>query len=131
MGSDPLAGVWYSTVGSKLELKIQDSVLTGSFESTENSGGKFEIHGTVDPDLEMPDRALSFSVCWIDGRSKSKYRSVSSYTGQFHRTDSDAIIETIFLLVDATSINKQFVSTFVGYDNFYREQPQSDKVRKR
>lgn len=131
MAADPLAGTWYSTAGSKLELKIQGSELMGSFTSTENPGPAFDVRGSVDPDPNIPDRALSFSVCWIDEKTKSKYRSVSSYTGQYHHTDSEDIIETIFLLVDETSINKQFVSTFVGYDNFYRDQPDQGKVKKR
>lgn len=131
-GQDPLSGVWYSGVGSKLELKVNGSRLEGFFHSTEASGGKYELVGSVDPDPNLPNRALSFSVCWIESDTPNEYRSVSSYTGQYHRYDSDddEVINTIFLLADETGPKKQFASTFVGYDNFGRTQPSPDQIKK-
>ena len=128
-GTDPLSRVWYSKVGSKLELVVRGSKLEGYFHSTEGPAGKFEVFGSVDPDASLPDRALSFSVCWIRSDSSNKYRSVSSYTGQYHRfDDGEEVINTVFLLVDETG--KQFASTFVGYDNFDTTEPSPEQIKK-
>jgi hypothetical protein len=133
---DPLSGVWYSGVGSQLKLEVSGSKLKGFFHSTEGPKGKYALVGSVDPDPSLPNRALSFSVSWIRADTDNDQRSVTSYTGQYHRYESDdeEAINTIFLLADETSPRKQFASTFVGYDNFARERPSAkeiDKERKR
>src|ERR1700722_16997635 len=99
-GSDPLSGVWFSEVGSKLELRVTGSEIRGFFHSTEGPSGKFKLHGSVDSDPSLPNRALSFSVSWINEDTPNEYRSVSSYTGQYHRAGGDDVINTIFLLAD-------------------------------
>jgi|HubBroStandDraft_1064217.scaffolds.fasta_scaffold43824_2 hypothetical protein len=126
--SDPLSGVWYSGVGSKLELTVSNSELRGYFRSTEAPARKFPLVGSVDPDPSLPNRALSFSVSWINADTPNEYRSVTSYTGQFHRTDEEDFINTIFLLADETSPTKQYASVFVGYDNFSKTEPSKDQV---
>jgi hypothetical protein len=125
-GKDPIYGTWYSGVGSKLELEVNGSELRGFFHSTEGPDGKYPLVGSIDPDPSLPNRALSFSVSWITPKTPRERRSVTSYTGQFHR--SHEIIKTIFLLADETSPSKQYVSTFVGYDNFVRVQPAAAQV---
>ncbi len=131
-GHDPLSGVWYTGVGSKLELKVNGSKLEGYFHSTEGPGGKYDVVGSVDPDPTLPNRALSFSVSWISLDTPNEYRSVTSYTGQYHRHDSDGdeVINTIFLLADETTAKKQYASTFVGYDNFVRTRPSAEQIEK-
>jgi Avidin family len=127
--NDPLSGIWYSAVGSKLELAVNGSELRGFFHSTEGPGGKFPVVGSVDPDPNLPNRALSFSVSWITPDTKKSYRSVTSYTGQYHRwEDESETISTIFLLADETSPEKQYASTFVGYDNFGRNEPSAEDI---
>ena len=125
-GNDPLSGIWYSGVGSKLELAVKGSELSGFFHSKEAPGGKFPLCGSVDPDPNLPNRALSFSVAWITPETPKDRRSVTSYTGQYHR--SHEVIRTIFLLADETSPAKQYVSTSVGYDNFSRTQPSAGQL---
>jgi Avidin family len=129
--NDPLSGIWYSGVGSKLELEVKGSELRGFFHSTEAPGGKFPVVGSVDPDPRLPNRALSFSVSWITPDTAKGYRSVTSYTGQYHRwDDEDETINTIFLMADETRPNKQYASTFVGYDNFGRNEPSLEDVKR-
>lgn len=128
--TDPLACAWYSEIGSRLDLTVNGSLLDGVFHSVDGPRGDFRVIGSVDPDSSQPDRALAFSVCWIDCDGSNEFRSVSSYTGQYHRTmDGDEFINTIFLLVDETG--KQFASTFVGYDNFRKSPPSEEVVRMR
>lgn len=128
---DPLSGVWYSGVGSKLEIKVSGSRLAGYFHSTEAPGGKFPINGSVDPDPDLPNRALAFTVSWIQVGAKPKYRSVTSYTGQYHRLrDGEEVIRATFLLAEETPPGKQYASTYVGYDNFERTVPTSAAVKK-
>jgi len=131
-GHDPLSGVWYSGVGSKLELRVNGSRLEGFFHSTEGPGGKYELVGSVDPDANLPNRALSFSVSWIASDTPNEHRSVTSYTGQYHRYDQDGdeVINTVFLLADETSPKKQYSSTFVGYDNFERTRASEEQIAK-
>lgn len=116
---DPLDGVWYSKVGSKLELQVSGATLSGWFSSVDEPGKRAPIVGVVDPDASANDRALSFAVAWVAVDPSSKYRSVSSYTGQVHFGSPD-VMETILLLVDQTSVEKQYTSTMVAYDNFHR-----------
>jgi hypothetical protein len=129
---DPLSGVWYSGVGSKLELGVDGSKLVGFFHSTESPGGKYELVGSIDPDPNLPNRALSFSVSWITSDTPNEFRSVTSYTGQYHRydRDGDEAINTIFLLADETGPKKQYASTYIGYDNFGRTEPSAEQVEK-
>jgi hypothetical protein len=118
VGDDPLNGTWYSGAGSRLELRVEESGLRGTFYRAEDGSAR-PLVGSVDPDASQPHRALGFSICWIADDESSPYRSVTSYTGQFHADRNE--IATIFLLVDETSSQKQYASTFVGYDNFTRE----------
>src|ERR1700704_5787615 len=104
-----VTGTWFSPVGSRLELKENGSELTGTFDSTENpGGGGFPVHGSVDPDVHLPNRALSFSVAWIDGTTKPEYRSVTSYTGQYHKDGGVETIDVVFLLANETTPAKQY-----------------------
>ncbi len=48
-GHDPLSGIWYSSVGSKLDLRVNGSKLEGLFHSMEGPGGKYDLTGSVDP----------------------------------------------------------------------------------
>jgi hypothetical protein len=125
---DPISGLWYSGVGSKLEITVTNSELRGYFHSTEGPNGKFPLVGSVDPDSSLPNRALSFSVSWITADTPNEYRSVTSYTGQYHRSGGDEVIKTIFLLADETAPTKQYASIFVGYDNFARTEPTKDQI---
>src|SRR5580693_10795158 len=93
--ADPLTGAWYSGVGSRLELHVHGARLTGYLASTEDGGERFPLHGSVDPDPHQSDRTLSFSIAWITPDAPDAFRSVTSYTGQYH-ADAEAI-ETIFL----------------------------------
>jgi len=121
---DPIAGVWYSGVGSMLKLQVDGSELKGSFDSTEAHGGSFTVHGSVDPDPSKANRALSFSVCWIRKNGHPKYRSVTSYTGQYHKLENGSeYLNTTFLMVDETTPEQDYASTYVGYDNFNRNKP--------
>jgi hypothetical protein len=127
---DPLAGVWYSGVGSKLELEVDGSRLTGSFDSAEAPGGRFPVYGSVDLDSTLPNRALAFTVSWIQEGTKLEYRSVTSYTGQYHSLpDGEEVIRTTFLLAEETRPGKEYASTYVGYDNFKRTAPSSNEVK--
>jgi Avidin family len=126
---DPLSGVWYSGVGSKLEVEVEGTKLIGFFSSTEEGKDRFPLHGSVDPDPRLVNRALSFSVAWISSDTSPEYRSVTSYTGQYHSTPQGEIINTIFLLADETSPKKQYASTFVGYDNFRRSKPSEAEIK--
>jgi hypothetical protein len=128
--ADPLAGVWYSGVGSRLELHVHGARLTGFFASTEDEGERFPLHGSVDPDPHQSNRALSFSIAWITPDESDAFRSVTSYTGQYHRSADGEAIETIFLMADQTPPEKQYASVFVGYDNFHRESPSAEEVKR-
>jgi len=123
--ADPLDGKWYSSVKSSLDLKVEGSTLSGSFNSTEDhSPLSFPLVGVVDPDPSLPNRALSLAVSWID-KDTTKYRSVTSYTGQYHYNGAKEkeAINTTFLMVDETTEANQYKSTYVGYDNFSRKKP--------
>lgn len=120
MPADNLSGTWYSGVGSTLELQVSGGTLTGFFESTEtNPSKKYPLTGLVDPDTARHNRVLAFVVSWIDNISSSKYRSISSYTGQFHSKDNE--INVTLLITDETSIHKQYRSTLVAHDTFTRQ----------
>jgi hypothetical protein len=121
-----VSGTWYSAVGSRLELKEKGSELHGTFDSTESSTGKpFPLHGSVDPDTSLKNRALSFSVAWIDKSTPptSKNRSVTSYTGQYHNDKGVETIQVVFLLANETTPAKAYASVFVGSDIFTRTKP--------
>ena len=134
---DPIEVVWYSKTGSVLNLYVNGSELTGYFYSLQVQPEEwYPLHGSVDPDQSLPNRALSFSVSWITDGTPSEFRSVTSYTGQYHSLPNGSeVINTIFLLQDETSPQKQYASTMVGYDNFVRVAPTlaeiEDEVRTR
>jgi hypothetical protein len=121
-----VTGTWYSAVGSRLQLKEKGSELYGTFDSTESATGKsFSLHGSVDPNTSLKNRALSFSVSWIDKSTppKSKHRSVTSYTGQYHNDKGVETIQVVFLLVNGTAPANAYASVFVGSDIFTRTKP--------
>jgi hypothetical protein len=120
----PINGIWYSSIGSELKLEEHGSELKGSFDSVQQPGKAFELHGSVYPNEERPNRSLSFSVAWPEDPASAKYRSVSSYTGQYHHVDGvGEFIDVVFLLVDETMPSRSFASVFVGHDRFMREKP--------
>src|SRR4029079_8090568 len=124
-----VSGTWYSPVGSRLELEEKGSELTGSFDSTENpGGGAFAVHGSIDPDHTPANRALSFSVAWIDGSTPPEFRSVTSYTGQYHDDDDVETIDVVFLLANETTPAKAYASVFVGSDIFPRKRATDDEM---
>ena len=119
-----ISGIWYSKIGSTLNLIVTGSELTGWFSRASNPSDTYVLHGSVDPDQSLSNRALSFSVSWIKEGTSSEYRSVTSYTGQYHRLpDSREVINTIFLLQDESTPQRQYASTMVHYDNFSRDEP--------
>ena len=126
----PLSGTWYSAVGSRLELSENGDELNGYFESVENpGGGKFKLRGSVDPNVKLQNRALSFSVAWMADAVPDEFRSVTSYTGQYHRLpDGREVIKTIFLMADETTPARQYSSVSVGHDTFTREKPSVDEI---
>ncbi len=123
--NDPLAGVWYSGVGSKLKLEVTGSTLTGYFQSTDDpSADQQALYGSVDPDAALPNRALSFSVYWP--KSNKYAASVTSYTGLYQAQggpSGKAQITTIFLLAIEREPQYNYKAVTVGYDNFLREKP--------
>lgn len=125
-----ISGKWYSPVGSLLELEEHGAELKGKFNSTENQGGgAFDVHGSIDPDGSLPNRALSFSVAWIKGSAPVEYRSVTSYTGQYHNEDGEEVIDVVFLLVNETTPAKSYASVFVASDVFTRNPPSDEEVK--
>jgi hypothetical protein len=126
-----VSGKWYSPVGSMLVLEEHGAELTGKFDSTENpGGGAFDVHGSVDPDVNQPDRALSFSVAWMKGSAPLQYRSVTSYTGQYHKGDGEEVIDVVFLLVNETTPAQSFSSVSVASDVFTRNPPSDEEVKR-
>ncbi|AXT60366.1 hypothetical protein D1816_08380 [Aquimarina sp. AD10] len=113
----PIYGHWESEAGSKLFLASQGSILHGSF--TREGGRPRRLLGTIDNHQPIKDKglALSFSVYW-PSNNDPEYRSVTSYTGQFHPTENK--ITTIFLLANETIPSKDYASVFVGNDVFTR-----------
>ena len=129
--SDPLAGTWYSGIGSQLDLQVNGSQVSGTFT---RKGTQGKVIGSVDPDPTRPNRALSFSVAWVqDVTPPQNFVSVTSYTGQYHKGEKPRpdVINAVFLLVDETSAQRQFASTFVGYDNFFRQKPTPEQIEQR
>jgi hypothetical protein len=114
-------------VGSKLELHENGSELTGHFDSTENQGGgSFPLHGSIDPDVSQANRALSFSVAWNKDSQPSEFRSVTSYTGQYHKDGE--FIDVVFLLANETTPEKSYASVFVGSDSFTKTAPTPEEA---
>jgi hypothetical protein len=121
--NDHINGFWYGKSGSKLNLEVYGSEIKGTYETPRCKGGTCKIHGSIDPDSKQSNRALSFSVSWFDEKGNpigGNYRSVTSYTGQYHKFDNTEIIEVTFLLVNETSYTKEYASTFVHHDTLTR-----------
>ncbi|MGE5342674.1 MAG: avidin/streptavidin family protein [Candidatus Omnitrophota bacterium] len=130
--SDPLDGIWYSSVGSVLKLEINGKTIGGVFSSKQNpDGGYYSVNGSIDPDTTLANRALSFSVAWFNEKNPNPgYRSVTSYTGQYHQTAHGECINTTFLMVDETSPANEYASTYIGFDNFCKKEYTEEEIRR-
>jgi hypothetical protein len=117
--TNPLNGTWYSSVGSKLELEVNDIVLTGRFDSTQDSSGFVPVFGSVasvDPDPNF--LPVAFSASWP---ANKKYGpSVTSYTGQYTNKNGHEQIEIIFILAKQAKNTTLWKSTSIASDVFTR-----------
>ena len=121
-GSNPLDGTWYSSVGSKLELEVNGTVLKGRFESTQDPSGHLPVFGSVasvDPNPNF--LPVAFSASWP--ASEGYGPSVTSYTGQYTNKDDHEQIEVIFLLANQVESIVLWKSTCIASDVFTRKHP--------
>ncbi len=121
-GSNPLNGTWYSSVGSKLVLEVDGTVLKGKFDSTQDPGGFVHVFGSVASVYPNPNfLPVAFSASWPAGEG---YRpSVTSYTGQYTNKDGHEQIEIIFLLANQVESTVLWKSTSIASEVFMRSIP--------
>jgi hypothetical protein len=118
--SNPLNGTWYSSAGSKLELIVDRTVLTGRFDSTQDPNGYLPLFGVVAESTTEPNYLpLSFSVSWPPGDGFGP--SVTSYTGQYSNQNGDEKIEVVFLLIDQVKSTTLWKASHIATDVFTRE----------
>jgi len=115
-GNLSVSGVWISESGSQVILRQRGSYILGTF--TRKGGTAHRLLGSIVPQHSgQVGIALSFSVAW-PSNNDPKYRSVTSYTGQYH--PDKGFISTVFLLADETLPNKDYAAVSVGTDIFKR-----------
>lgn len=123
--TNSLNGIWYSSVGSKLELIVDGTVLTGKFDSTQDPTGFVPVFGSVASVQPNPDfLPVAFSASWPAGDDYGP--SVTSYTGQYTNENGHEQIEVIFLLANQEKSTVLWKSTSIASDVFTREDPTAD-----
>ncbi len=123
--ANPLNGIWYSSVGSKLVLEVDGTVLVGKFDSTQDPNGFVRVFGSVASAQSNPDfLPVAFSASWPGGDDYGP--SVTSYTGQYTNKDGYEQIEVIFLLANQVKSTVLWKSTGIASDVFRREDPRAD-----
>lgn len=122
--TNPLNGIWYSSVGSKLELEVNGTVLKGQFYSTQDPV-LVPVFGSVASVQPNPDfLPVAFSASWPAGDDYGP--SVTSYTGQYTNKNGHEQIEVIFLLADQVESTVLWKSTSIASDVFTRKNPRTD-----
>ena len=115
-GNRNVSGEWISQVGSKVTLRQSGNYIVGTF--TREDGIAHRLLGSIVSEHSGEvGIALSFSVAW-SSNSDPKYRSVTSYTGQYH--PDKEFISTVFLLASETLPSKDYAAVSVGTDVFKR-----------
>lgn len=121
-GSNPLNGTWYSSVGSKLELEVNGTVLKGKFDSTQDPSGSVPVFGSVASVHPNPNfLPVTFSASWPAGEGYGP--SVTSYTGQYTNKNGHEQIEVIFLLANQVESIVLWKSTSIASEVFMRKHP--------
>lgn len=119
-GSNPLNGTWHSSVGSKLELEVNGTVLKGKFDSTQDPSGYVTVSGSVANVQPNPNfLPVAFSASWPAGDGYGP--SVTSYTGQYTNQNGHEQIEVIFLLANQVESTVLWKSTSIATDVFMRK----------
>jgi len=119
---NPLNGTWYSSVGSKLVLEVNGTVVTGKFDSTEDPSAYVHVFGSaasVDPNPNF--LPVAFTASWPAGKDYGP--SVTSYTGQYTNMNGNEQIEVVFLLADQVESRVLWKSTRIASDVFTRKAP--------
>jgi hypothetical protein len=118
-GSSPLNGTWISSVGSILELEVEGTALTGTFNSTQDPSFKVPVVGSVASVAPNSNfLPVAFSASWPAGKGYGP--SVTSYTGQYTKENERERIEVIFLLASQVESTMLWKSTSIASDVFSR-----------
>ena len=121
--ASPLNGTWYSSVGSRLELRVEGNALKGHFHSTQATG-RAPVFGSVVDDPGSQFLPVAFSASWPAGEDYGP--SVTSYTGQYSNKNGHEQIEIIFLLADQVASTVLWKSTSIAWDVFTRQPLEAD-----
>lgn len=121
---NPLNGTWYSSSGSKLELEVNSTKLTGKFDSTREPNGFVPVYGSVASVDPNPDfLPISFSASWSAGDGYGP--SVTSYTGQYTNKKDHEQIEIIFLMANQEESTVLWKSVGISSEVFTRNNPKA------
>ena len=125
-----IAGTWYNELGSVMNLEVNGSVLTGTYQTAVGDAeGIYNLTGGVDTSPLAGKQAVGFVVAWVNQYGSSN--SATAWSGQYQTMEGIEEIQTQWLLTQETSPEDDWLSTLVNHDVFTRTAPTPEQVARR
>jgi hypothetical protein len=122
-----IAGTWYNELGSVMNLNVNGSVLSGSYQTAVgNAQGIYALTGGLDSLPFSGEQAAGFVVAWINQYGTSN--SVTTWSGQYQVISGVEQIHTLWLLTGETYPQDNWASTLIHNDLFMRTQPSKEQI---
>lgn len=118
----PIEGVWYSELGGRLVLRVEDGVLRGSYHKPD--GSEHALLGQLGAATSQSRRLVSFTVVWSDGRVSSA--AATAWVGYFDESEQGIAVHS-WILIEGVSKSGR-VATSVGMELFRRRPPQREQL---
>lgn len=118
--ADRLNGEWVNELGSRMELVVEGSRLTGWYETAVSIGqtrGHYPLIGYVNTSSITGTPVLSFIVGW-----DNETTNLCSTTAWVGYLEEEGILHTTWLLVHE-AIDNRWANLRVGHNHFRRVRP--------
>lgn len=122
-----LNGIWYNELGSVMTLRVNGSVVTGTYQTAVGDAeGVYDlVRRTVIDDSSS--EVLGWVVVWQNQHGNSE--SVTAWSGEFQTVNGVPTIVATWLLTNETDPNDDWHSTIVGKDTFTNSRPSEEQIR--
>jgi len=122
-----VSNVWYNELGSVMEIKFSNGIITGTYETkVGDAQGLYKLAGLYDNKSDN-EIALGWVVVWLNDGKNSK--CATSWSGELRYTPEEGpVIFTTWLLTAETNHDNDWKSTLVGRDKFTPNKPSSEPL---
>ncbi len=123
------AGTWYNELGSKMELQVNGSSLTGTYQTAVGDAtGIYLLVGSLDPAPSPGGQAIAWVVVWNNEYGNS--HSITAWSGQYQVIQGEEEIVSLWLLTSEQMPNHDWKSTLVNQDVFTRTAPSQQSIER-